>query len=374
MKTIEEQLAAYGDHLDELPVAAAAPRRARPRLALAGVAAVVLVVAAFAVLRTDDPPTVVGATDHPAVALVPAELPDGARIAYATEAPFTIVNGLAVFGDDRPRIVVEVNPDGSRYEGGVPTEVRGLPATFHDDLYPGGPALAWDEGGQRLTVRAAAGDVEPLLREFAEGVTADGLAVSAAWIPPAWRELWDAASVPPGTTERTYALDLADGGRLTVFSWSDAPRGAELGAVPSVRAEPTDVRGVRGWHEARGVISTFLWWRDPSGVVVIVHLEPQDEATARAFVETLVAVDQAGWQRLVEQAPAVADDASTVTTSVAVVVPDVVGLSAVDASSVLETAGFVVDVQGSGPTVIEQAPPPGSDASPGDVVPLRTAP
>ena len=397
--TIERQLARYGDYLDEQFDGGARPeavptlgRHRGMQFAAAGFV-VCLAVGAALVMDRDDGGTVVGATDGRPVALVPTEIPDGGVLTFAGAMPYVTVSGYAVYGDERSPdpsalLTVEISrPAGSSsFESAdmIDTEVAGDPATYHPSVF-GGSALAWHETDYQVTVYGGPDVDENTLRRFAETVTAtDTNAVSAGWMPDGWAELWDGGPVSGSFAERYYTIIFSGGTHLAVTIWSDPPPGAMFGIKAALAARSVEVRGRSALVEDRSdEANAFLWWTEPSGVVVLVQHSGGDEHSAREFAESLVAVDQQGWEAFMASADdsTVGQDSSTGTTMPAVAVPDVVGLTVEQADAVLASASLSgsaderLDSSDPAAIVVAQEPPagPGVEAPPGSVIGYRTA-
>src|SRR5207253_457085 len=112
------QLRSDGAHLESLPVPRTAPTRSRPRVALAAVAVMVLVVGAIALLRRDEPPMALGAGGTP-VALVPRAAPEDVVSAGGRAAPYDAgPGGLAVYGNDNGRVIVSLAVGGGSFLSG----------------------------------------------------------------------------------------------------------------------------------------------------------------------------------------------------------------------------------------------------------------
>lgn len=397
--TVEQQLARYGEYLDTQFDAGARPdavpalgRRRRAQFVAAGLV-VCLATGAALLNDRDGGGTVVGATDGRPVALVPGELPDGGVLTFAGTSQFVTVNGYAVYGDERspyPRalLTVEVSrPAGSSsFESAdmIETEVAGDPATYYPSLF-GGSALTWHETDYQVTVYGGPDVNENTLRRFAETVTAtDTNAVSAGWLPDGWAELWDGVPVSGSFAERYYTISFSGGTHLAVTIWSDPPPGAIYGIKSVLAAHSAEVRGRSALLEDRSdEANAFLWWTEPSGVVVLVQHSGGDEQSVREYAESLVAVDQHGWEAFIAGADdsTVAEDFSTGTTMPSVAVPDVVGLTVEQADAVLASASLSgsaderLDSSDPAAIVVAQEPPagPGVEAPPGSVIGYRTA-
>ena len=376
MQTIERQLAAYGDYLDELFEDAAEPEQVtvvrdpegRPRRVLAA-AAVALLAAVGATLVLRPPDDVVRSSSGPPVAWVPAEVPDGFDLRSASRGPQRLA-GFAVYGPagagaGAPVVVVEAGPRGS------------LGDVEADDLTdvlveaPGGDA--------RVTSLRANTDVVQLLAGGLEVGPAPEFEVEVADLPEGWVELWDAGAVGE-VGAASYSLAADDGERFDVTTWTGAPPGAEWGIRWPGRARAHRVAGAEAFADVFEADNPFVWWSPAPGVVVLVQNNAGDVVRATAFAESLRPAAGEAWDELASRATGTGPESAvaTTTTITGVAVPSVLGGTVADAADLLRPLGLrgVVadtDADDGAATVVAQEPPPGAVAAQGSVVGLRTA-
>ena len=305
MKTLDEQLSAYGrfidEELDAVPGQARkadAPRavwsRRRSRL-LAAAVVVVLVVGGVLVWR-DAPSTNVAAGERSPLVLLPADGADGFVVSDARRHPYHGVRGAqAVFGrpDSGPKGLVSIEafvPAGSIRVGFEESEqVRINDATGTLGHAAGGaPTLQWDVGDATLILTGGDAIDDDTAVRIAEGTTLASGSLTAAWLPAGWRQLWDASTAVGAITETSYRL-VSDAATYTVTVWTGAPPGAELGIRFPGSGIRLSVRGEDGYLSG-SADNQFLAWREAPQVVALVQQSSDGNVGSEritAFAESL---------------------------------------------------------------------------------------
>jgi len=285
MKTLDEQLAAYGRFIDEQldavegggHTARAGPSARFGRRALvlaAALVAAVLAVGGVVLVSRDDGSTNLAAGLRAPLVLLPADA-EGDVVSDAVRRPY-LPGQIAVFGraDADPNRLVHIEafvPAGSvhlGFEG--PTEqvqINGSVGTL--GRLPGGePMLQWDRGDATFLLTGGdAVDDETVVR-IAAGAELESGSLTASWLPDGWRQLWDSNSGVGAITETSYRL-VGDP-TYTVTVWTGAPPGAELGIRFPGAGARVPVRGASGYLSG-APDNLFLAWREAPDTVVLVQ-------------------------------------------------------------------------------------------------------
>ena len=300
-------------------------RQVRPvTLMAAGLAFVAIILGGIAIGNRGD--TALPAANAPASvdqstpALVPTQLPSGLQLYSGTRRGPIVSDGGGPYipWADRvyapmgaytsPRQLIGVTIAGTEFCGGSKAEtvaVNDVVAHVCPPFY-GTAGISWSTATQAVNI---VGGVEVSLEQLVAFASPFGQLPDANDVPttPGWRLLSDNRNpFPDGSEQTLYTVGpTSAAGGLRYFElriWSGVPTSAVNAIGYPLVAQAITVRGVPAIIDDKEPNNVFIFWADPSGVVVSLQAFGGDRQSAIDFANGLHPADQAGFDSFEQDA------------------------------------------------------------------------
>lgn len=192
-------------------------------------------------------------------------------------------------GVDDPRQLIGLSLTDRAFcsaDHGLAVDVNGHSGSLCSVVY-GIDVLTWQVEAGALNVTAGPSTTTDLLIEFSSELDALGT-LDATNAPEGWTLLSDnRTAIAAGASQTLYTIgpSTADQGLryVELRIWSNVPDSALYAIGSPVAGEWTTIRGVPAIIDAKEPSNVFIYWADPSGVVVSLQVFGGDRDSAIAF-------------------------------------------------------------------------------------------